>query len=251
MRRIKIVNHAAVILCVSIGSGCVSTTTHEKMQTEKEKVITELQQEKTTLEQQKTDLQQQKTTLEKDKASLQQQADSLEKQKSSLEEANQQRQAQYEKLAQQMSAEVEKGELKVRQYQNMLSVDVAEQIFFDSGHANIKASGQAVLNKLGEVLKGYDNKVIRVVGHTDNVPLAKTLRAKFPTNWELSVSRATNVVRALQDAGVPPDRMVASGRGEYEPIAPNDSPEGKQKNRRIEIMLIDANLVNEMSKKPE
>jgi chemotaxis protein MotB len=86
------------------------------------------------------------------------------------------------------------------------------------------------------------------VGYTDNVPVAKSLQGTYPTNWELSVARATTVVRFLQDSGVPPERMIASGRGEYDPVASNDTPEGRQKNRRIEIMLIDQSLANEMGK---
>jgi len=144
---------------------------------------------------------------------------------------------------------VAKGQLQVRQYKNMLSVDLAEQVFFDSGRANLKAEGKNVLKKVGDALKGYENKIIRVVGHTDNVPVSKSLQATFPSNWELSVARATNVVRFLQEVGVPPERMVASGRSEYDPVASNDTPEGRQKNRRIEIMLIDKNLVNEMTGK--
>jgi chemotaxis protein MotB len=145
-----------------------------------------------------------------------------------------------------LSNEVQKGQLQVKQYQNMLSVDLAEQIFFDSGKATLKPGGKDVLKKVGDALKGYENKVIRVVGHTDNVPVAKSLQGTFPSNWDLSVARATNVVRYLQEVGVPPERMVASGRGEYDPVATNDTPEGRQKNRRIEIMLIDQNLANEM-----
>jgi chemotaxis protein MotB len=70
----------------------------------------------------------------------------------------------------------------------------------------------------------------------------------YASNWELSVARATNVVRYLQEVGVPPERMVASGRGEYAPVAPNDNAEGRQKNRRIEIMLIDQSLAEEIAK---
>ena len=246
-------------ICVAVvaltTSGCVSTTTHEKMQAEKNKEITDLQQQKSDLETQKSELESQKSelqtqlaALEKQKAALEQQTTTLEQQKSALETASAQRQDQYNALMNKMSEEVKKGELKVRQYQNMLSVDVAEQIFFDSGRAKLKGSAKSILAKLGEALQGYDNKIIRVVGHTDNVPLAKSLQSTFPTNWELSVARATNVVHALQDAGVPPERLVASGRGEYDPVAPNDTPEGRQKNRRIEIMLIDASLVEQMEK---
>jgi chemotaxis protein MotB len=154
--------------------------------------------------------------------------------------------AQYEALLRQLSKEAAKGQLQIRQYQNMLTVDLAEQIFFDSGRATLKKTGKDVLKKVGEALKGYDDKLIWVVGHTDNVPVAKSLQGTFPTNWELSVARATNVVRFLQETGVPPEHMVASGRAEYDPVASNDTPEGRQKNRRIAIILIDENLVSSL-----
>lgn len=210
---------AVMALSLALG-GCVSTSKYEQLEAEKNRQITSLQEEKA----------------------------ELEKQKAELETASQQRQTQYDALVKQLSAEVQKGELQVRQYQNMLSVDVAEQIFFDSGRAALKDSGKEVLAKVGEALKSYDKKIIRVVGHTDNVPLARSIQKVFPTNWELSVARATNVVRYLQEVGIPPERMVASGRGEYSPVASNDTPEGRQKNRRIEIMLIDQGLAEEMSK---
>ncbi len=218
----------SAVVVVSVGiSGCVSTSTYEKLEADKNQEITNLQKEKTSLQQQIADLQQQK---------------------SALQTASQQRQEQYDTLVQKLSTEVRQGQLQVRQYQNMLSVDVAEQIFFDSGRADLKESGKEVLKKVGEALKSYENKIIRVEGYTDNVPIAKVKQNVYPTNWELSVARATNVVRYLQEVGVPPERMVASGRGEYAPVASNDTPEGRQKNRRIEIMLIDQNLAEELSK---
>ena len=259
----------AVLSAAFFSSGCVSTDTLKKMEAGKnEEIMTlqqqraelekqsaelsqqksELEQQKSELEQQKSKLEQQSAALEQQNAAIQQQVNTLEQQKAALLEASQQRQQQYDALVLGLSKEVEQGQLQVRQYQNMLAVDLAEQIFFDSGRATLKAGGKDVLKKVGEALKGYENKVIRVVGHTDNVPLAKSLQGMFPTNWELSVARATNVVRFLQDVGIPPERMVASGRGEYDPVAANDTAEGRQKNRRIEIMLIDQSLANEMEK---
>lgn len=210
---------AAMVVSVAM-SGCVSTSKYEKLEADKNREIAQLQQQKAALDQEKTALQ---TT-------------------------SQERQAQYDALVQKLSAEVQQGQLKVRQFQNMLTVDVAEQIFFDSGRAALKDSGMEVLKKVGEALKSYENKVIRVAGFTDNVPIAKAMQQVYPTNWELSVARATNVVRYLQEVGVPPERMVASGRGEYAPVASNDTAEGRQKNRRIEIMLIDQSLAEEVAK---
>ncbi len=252
----------AILTAVFILSGCVSTGTFEKMESGKNEEISTLQQQKTALEQQKIALEQQKASLEQENSTLkqqiasheeqntamQQQVGSLEQQKAALLAASQQRQKQYDALVQGLSKEVENGQLQVRQYQNMLAVDLAEKIFFDSGRAKLKPGGKEVLKKVGEALKTYENKVIRVVGHTDNVPVSKSLQGTFPTNWELSVARATNVVRFLQEVGIPPERMVPSGRSEYDPLAPNDTPEGRQKNRRIEILLIDKNLLSEMTK---
>ena len=252
----------AVVAAGIIASGCVSSGTFKKMEAGKNQEIAALQKERASLTEQKSkleqdnaamkqqvsSLEQQKATLEQQKTAAQQQVGSLEQQKAALEATSQQRQQQYEALVQGLSKEVEKGQLQVKQYKNMLSVDLAEQIFFDSGRATLKAGGKEVLKKVADALKGYEDKIIRVVGHTDNVPVAKSLQGTFPSNWELSVARATNVVRFLQVSGIPPERMVPSGRGEYDPVAPNDTPEGRQKNRRIEIMLIDKNLVSEMSR---
>jgi len=258
----KIRNGIALLAAGFIASGCVSTDTLKKMEAGKNEEIMTLQQQKTALEEQKARLEQQRSELEQQKseqeqqrisleqqnAAIQQQVSTLEQQKAALLAASMQRQQQYDALVQGLSKEVEQGQLQVRQYQNMLAVDLAEQIFFDSGRAALKGGGKDVLKKVGEALKKYDNKIIRVVGHTDNVPLAKALQGTFPTNWELSVARATNVVRYLQEVGIPPQRMVPSGRAEYDPVATNDTAEGRQKNRRIEIMLIDQSLTNEMEK---
>ena len=244
-----------------IASGCVSTGKFKKMEADKNQEISTLQKDKASLEQQKGtlekqvgDLEQQKGTLEKQKSDLeqqkattQQQVASLEQEKASLMASSQQSQQQYEALVKTLSQEVEKGQLQEKQYKNMLSVDLAEQIFFDSGKATLKKEGKEVLKKVGDALKGYESKIIWVVGHTDNVPVAKVLQHTFPSNWELSVARATTVVRYLQEVGIPPQRMVASGRSEYDPVASKDTPEGRPKNRRIAIMLIDKNLVSEIT----
>ena len=248
----------AVLASGVIASGCVSSGKFKKMEADKNGEIATLKQHNSALQQQReaaekdnSTLKQQVSSLQQQTAGAQQQVSSLEQEKAALVAAGQEQQQQYDALVKGLSSEVEKGQLQVKQYKNMLSVELAEQIFFDSGRATLKPVGKGVLKKVGEALKTLDNKIIRVVGHTDNVPVAKSLQAAFPSNWELSVARATTVVRFLQDAGVPPANMVASGRAEYDPVAPNDTPEGRQKNRRIEIMLIDKGLVGEMTKTGE
>jgi len=232
----------AALATVVIVGGCVSQGTYDKLEADKNQEIDALQKQRSGLQGQLQGLQSQKSSLEQQQADLSRQIAALEQQKTQLLAASQQNQSQYDQLVRNLTEEVKKGELQVRQYKDMLTVDVAEQLFFDSGRADLKDTGKAVLKKVGEALKGYEDKVIRVVGHTDNVPIKTKV---FPSNWELSVARATTVVRYLLETGIPPERMVASGRAEYQPVAENDSAEGRKKNRRIEITLIDKNLVQE------
>jgi len=224
----RILQVASVAIAAAFMAGCVSKGDYEKLEADKNGEIAALKKDKTGLEQQQ--------------AESRKQIEALEQQKAQLLAVSQQNQTQYDSLVRNLTEEVKRGELQVRQYKDMLTVDVAEQLFFDSGRADLKDTGKSVLKKVGEALKGYEDKVIRVVGHTDNVPIKTKV---FPSNWELSVARATTVVRYLQEVGIPPERMVASGRAEYQPVAENDTPEGRKKNRRIEITLIDKNLVQE------
>jgi chemotaxis protein MotB len=236
----------ALIAAALAAGGCVSKGEFEKLQADKNQEIEGLQKQRDALDQQTKQLQSQRAALEKQQADLRAEVENLQRQKSQLETANVQTKSQYDGLIQNLNAEVQKGQLQVRQYKDMLTVEVAEQLFFDSGKATLKDTGKEVLKKVGEALKGYDDKMVRVVGHTDNVPIAT---AQFPSNWELSAARATTVVRFLQANGVPPERLTASGRGEFSPIAPNDDAEGRRKNRRIEITLIDKNLAQEVQEK--
>jgi chemotaxis protein MotB len=245
---------AATAAALMLG-GCVSQETFEKAQGEKAQEISALQSQRAALDQQLREVQQQKTsleneraTLERDQAKLRAQNEALEAQRLQLLNASKQSQSRYDALLSDLNQEVQKGQLQVRRYKDMLTVDVAEQLFFDSGRAALKETGKEVLKKVADAIKSYEDKAIRVVGHTDNVPITGVLQKVFPSNWELSAARATTVVRFLQDSGIAPDRLLATGRAEYAPVAPNDSPEGRQKNRRIEITLIDRNLLQEPGK---
>jgi chemotaxis protein MotB len=228
-------------------AGCVSKGDFEKLQAERDG----LDQKVKELESQRAGLEQQKTALERQQGDLRSEVVTLEKQRTQLETQNRQTKAQYDSLARNLNDEVQKGQIQLRQYKDMLTVEVAEQLFFDSGKATLKDSGKAVLRKVGEALKGYEDKIVRVVGHTDNVPIGKAMQAQFPSNWELSAARATSVVRSLEAAGVPPERLAASGRAEYSPVASNDEPDGRRRNRRIEITLVDKNLAQELQTSPK
>ncbi|MBD3180779.1 OmpA family protein [Candidatus Poribacteria bacterium] len=145
-----------------------------------------------------------------------------------------------EELTSSLKQEIESKEIKITELEGRLTVNLMDKVLFDSGRAEIKESGREVLNKISKnLLNKYPDRAILVEGHTDNVPIGSDLKSKFPTNWELSTARATAAVRYLQDKGqVDPERLAAVGYSEYHPISSNDIPEGRAKNRRIEIILL-------------
>ena len=145
----------------------------------------------------------------------------------------------YENLVKEMKTEIEKGDIKITQAIDRLSVNMVEKILFDSGKAEVKPDGLKVIKRVGDILKTVADKQIRVEGHTDNVQIGARIREKYPTNWELSTARATNVVRYLEDrVGIDPKLLSAAGLADNKPVAVNDTPEGRAQNRRIEIVLL-------------
>ncbi len=147
----------------------------------------------------------------------------------------------YDKLEEKMKDEIAKGDISLSQDGGKLRVGLVDKLLFDSGEAQISKRGESVLGRVGAVLAAIDDKQIQVSGHTDKTPISEKLAPQFPTNWELSAARATNVVRFLSEkAGVPAERLVASGYGEHHPVASNKSAAGRARNRRIEILLTPA-----------
>jgi chemotaxis protein MotB len=115
-------------------------------------------------------------------------------------------------------------------------VSLAEQLLFGSGSIQVDQKGVSALQQLAKAIKSEKEINILVEGHTDNVPISKK-SAYMNDNWDLSVMRATSITRILTKAGVSPDQITASGRGEFSPLAANTSAENKQKNRRTEIII--------------
>ncbi|CAA7603193.1 OmpA-like domain protein [Acididesulfobacillus acetoxydans] len=116
-----------------------------------------------------------------------------------------------------------------------LVISIQDTLLFDSGSADITPGARAILEKVSAVLAPVPN-YIRVEGNTDNLPIRT---AQFPSNWELSVLRATNVVRILAaDGNISPDRLSAIGYSKYRPIASNDTVAGRAKNRRVDLVVL-------------
>lgn len=144
----------------------------------------------------------------------------------------------YESLLQKMKGEIAKGEVTISELKGKLTLNMVDSILFDSGKAEVKAEGREVLEKVISILKDVRDKAIRIEGHTDNVQIVGALAQKYPTNWELSAARAINVTRHLQKEGIDPGILAAVAYGDTRPVASNETPEGKAKNRRIEIILV-------------
>lgn len=148
----------------------------------------------------------------------------------------------HQELIGELQKEITDGSVKITQLKDRLSVEIVDKILFASGSDQVTSEGKGVLKKVSDILKNVKENSIRIEGHTDNVPIGPRLAGKFPSNWELSASRATQVVRYLSELGISPENLSAVGLAEYRPVAPNDTPEGKQRNRRIEIVLYPKDL---------
>jgi len=144
----------------------------------------------------------------------------------------------YEELLTEMKGEIEQGQIAITELKGKLIMDVVDKILFDSGKAEVKPEGLQVLKRVVEILKTVEDKTIRVEGHTDNVPIAGNLIKRYPSNWELSAARAINVMRFLEKEGLDPAVLSAAAFGQYQPVADNDTPEGRARNRRIAIILL-------------
>jgi chemotaxis protein MotB len=148
-----------------------------------------------------------------------------------------------QELSKSLQAEIERGDITIKQVRDRLTINMVEKVLFNSGQAQVKPDGLKVLTQVSDVLKNVTDKQIRIEGHTDNVPIGVKIRDKFPTNWKLSTARATNVVRFfIQQGGVSRESLEAVGFADTRPVASNDTEAGRTENRRIEIVLYPKDL---------
>ncbi len=152
----------------------------------------------------------------------------------------------YRDLARQLASMIEAGQLSVTVRNGRMVINLANDILFASGRTDIRQEGQDALADLAEILEDIDDRELLIAGHTDDIPISS---ARFDSNWHLSTSRAIEVVQHLIDQGVNPTNLVAAGYGEYDPIASNDTDEGRAQNRRIEIVLMPS--IDELPSMPD
>ena len=141
-------------------------------------------------------------------------------------------------LTNNLTRSLSKEELKevdVQVLKGVVYISLADNMLYKSGSYEINSRAAETLSKIAKIIKDYKDYDVLIEGNTDNVPIKKT---NIRNNWDLSTLRASSVVQALQnDYGVDPKRLTAGGRGEYNPIASNDTEIGKQRNRRTQIII--------------
>lgn len=141
-------------------------------------------------------------------------------------------------LSNNLTRSLDTSELKdvdVKVLKGVVYISLADNMLFKSGSYDISPKAMDILDKIAKIIKDYKNYSVLVEGNTDNVPINRT---NIRNNWDLSALRASSVVQVLQNKfGVDPQRLTAGGRGEYSPIATNATPEGRQLNRRTQIII--------------
>jgi chemotaxis protein MotB len=146
-------------------------------------------------------------------------------------------QATYAGLVADLESEVSAGQIEIEQLREGLRLNLSQDILFPSGSVRLNEGGAVVLGKVAAQLRKIEHRV-EVQGHTDDVPLSRTLAGRWGSNWELAAARAAQVVRLFEDENVDSSRLSAVSYGSHAPVDSNETPEGRARNRRIEIRLI-------------
>jgi chemotaxis protein MotB len=140
-------------------------------------------------------------------------------------------------LVNKLGQEIKDKQVRLKMMEKGLVITFVADVLFDSGKSKIKQEGTPILNKVASVLKeNVPDLKVGIEGHTDNEPIK---HSGWKSNWELSTSRALSVLHYLvDDRGISPERLSAIGYGEYHPVVPNDTVEGRQFNRRVEVVIM-------------
>ena len=147
--------------------------------------------------------------------------------------------ATYERLVSALQGEIAAKDVALERANARVTVAIVDRVLFPSGQAALTPAGERVIDKVAAALAAAADRRVLVEGHTDDVPIGPDLRQRFPSNWELSTARATEVVkRLIAQARIAPERLQPAGRADTDPVMSNDTEEGRRRNRRIEIILL-------------
>ena len=218
---------------------CVSKSKYVELENRSNETQAQLEQDKSNLQTQVSKLQNENNRLSETidglKTELSQEKLAVQKKEGEISDLERTR----SEIESSLKEQIAQKDIKLEEIEGRLKVTFVDKILFDSGSVTIKPKGQEVLLKLADSFRDNEDQNIVVEGHTDDVQIGSALMDRFPTNWELSTARATAVVRFLQEKGnIAPQRLTASGFSFYQPVASNDTPEGRKQNRRIEIILV-------------
>ncbi|NUN05978.1 MAG: OmpA family protein [Bdellovibrio sp.] len=226
-------------LTLSLGlSGCVSKSKYKSEVEALNAEISKSKEQNQALTGEKTQLEEKLIATAKDRGQLK---TSLDEMKKAMEEMRQRQAEQrkrlqeFEDLTKRFKKLTDAGAITVNIIDGKMVVSLGSDVLFPSGSAKLSAAGLEAIKEVTTQLKSIEGKTYQVEGHTDNVPIAT---AVFPSNWELASARALTVTRAMIDGGMPAVRVSAASFGDTHPVQPNDTTEGKAKNRRIAIVVV-------------
>ncbi len=245
-----------LVLLVS-SSACVSQSKYDsavlslescqegylKLEEERNQQVAELEEEATALRQQVKSSRAGAAELEADLKERRAQISALKAQRA----RDERRLAAFRRLTERFQRMIAAGEIKVYVRRGRMIVGLPSRVLFASGNATLSPQGEKALTRVAEILKDFPERRFLVAGHTDTVPISKS--EKYEDNWVLSSYRAVNVTKFLIGQGMTPRNLAAAGYGQFDPIANNKSPVGRQRNRRIEIVLMPN--IAEMPKLPK
>jgi chemotaxis protein MotB len=232
--RSRIFRSALVVSAVGIlASGCVTKGTYNQLVDERDNLATRL----SLLEAERNSLEAQLNAMDAEVLIL---GERLSDQRQALDHAKRT----YDQIVEELEEEVSAGQIAVELMRSGVNVRISEEMLFQSGSAEVGESGRGVLGRLGEEHQSIPYQIV-VGGHSDSVPIGGELAAIYPTNWDLAGARAAHVVSLLQGSGIPGQQLVALSFGDTRPVASNDSPDGRARNRRIEVRIRPVAVVGE------
>ena len=240
---------ALAVLAVALAAGCgVKKEVHQKALndlsatqdrlSESERRRAELEEQIAKLEKELSELQAQRDNLTEAERAAQQKMQATEQELAELRkqrDAAEERLKAFRQLYDRFRALVDTGKLQVDFRNGQMVLKLPSEVLFSSGKANLSDTGEKALTEVLNILVEFKDRRFLVAGHTDN---QKIRGGRFDNNWELSTARALSVLEYMVKAGFDSKNLGAAGYGEWDPVAPNDTPENRQLNRRIEIILV-------------
>jgi chemotaxis protein MotB len=220
------------VLIVGLTVGCVSKGKYDALAKEK----AALEAEKQATEAANTELEAGLDAAESEKAGLEETVATLDAELQDQQIDLDSTVRTYSQLLAELSVEVEAGKIVIEQMASGVNVRIAEDVLFSSGSAKLDDGGVDVIERLGAQLRETRYQVV-VAGYTDSVPIGGRLAKTYPTNWDLAAARAARVLSVLERAGINQEHLVAVSFGPTNPVASNDTPEGRAQNRRIEVRI--------------